>query len=101
MGKKVGASLEQAMPKPSKDESDFQSEDDMRTMHQASSIAADPARLKKVHKLAGRKHKALQGMIEPLMQKKPPKIRSLDDLKKKAYAKDNKLDDDGDDDMGA
>lgn len=81
MAKMKGASLEQAMPKS---ENDYQLEDDMRTMHSAAGIASDPSRLKKVHKLAGRKHKALQGMIEPLMKK--PKIKSLDDLKARANA---------------
>lgn len=94
MGKSKGASLEQAMPKPSKSEMDYQVEGDMSDMHRASAIAADPARLKKVHKLAGRKHKVLMGMVEPLLKGK--KIKSIDDLKKARdnFGKDS--DEDGD-----
>lgn len=95
MSKLKGASLEQAMPKASKTETDYQTEDDMRTMHQASGIAADPVRLKKVHKMAGRKHKALQGMLDPLMKK--PKIKSIQDLKNKSNALAKGTDDQDDD----
>lgn len=90
MAKIKGASLEQAMPAQSKADTDYETEDNMRTMHSAAAIAADPTKLKKVHKLAGRRHKALTGMIEPMLQKP---IRSLDDLKKKAYSKQSDPDD--------
>lgn len=96
MGKMKGASLEQSVGKPS-GEPDYETEDAMRTMHSAAAIAANPAKLKKVHKLAGRRHAALTGMIEPIL-KKPKKFKSLDDLK--AYAGKDKSkpepDDDGD-----
>lgn len=100
MGKMKGASLEQAIPGPSKAEQDYETEDNMRTMHNAAAIAADPAKLKKVHKLAGRRHKALTGMLEPLMaqQKKPKKISSIDDLK--AARNEVSSQDNDDDDMG-
>lgn len=92
MSKMKGASLEQAMPKPTKSEDDYETEDNMRTMHQAARIASDPKKLQKVHKLAGRRHKALTGMIEPMM--KSSAVRSTDDLRKISNKK--AMDDDGD-----
>lgn len=71
MSKLPGAELQQSIP--------HDTEADMNTMNQAASVAADPTRLKKVHKLAGRKHKVLMGMVEPMLKK--PKIKSLDELK--------------------
>ena len=79
MAKMKGKSLQQAMPASPKSETDYQAEDDMRTMHQASQIVSDSTRLKKVHKMAGRKHKALMGMLEPMMKESKP--RSIQDLK--------------------
>lgn len=100
MAKMKGASLEQTIPSPSKSETDYETEDNMRTMHNAAAVAADPSKLKKVHKLAGRRHKALTAMIEPLMQsQKKPKIKSIGDLKAArdgASKKDNDGDEDGD-----
>lgn len=99
MAKMKGASLEQAMPSPSKADTDYETEDNMRTMHNAAAVAADPSKLKKVHKLAGRRHKALTAMIEPLMQaQKKPKIKSIDDLKqaRNGMNKDQDGDEDGD-----
>lgn len=95
MSKMKGASLENSVAAPSKSQTDYETEDQMRTMHQAAAIAADPSKLKKVHKLAGRRHKALSGMLEPLMKPKA-KIKSLDDLKARAS---KPLDDQDDDDM--
>lgn len=82
MGKK---SLDQAMPQPSKKDLDYEAEDAMRVLGQAHEILEDSEKLKRVHKLAGRKHKGVMGMIEPKMKGK--KIRNLDDLKKVAYSK--------------
>jgi hypothetical protein len=85
-GKLKGRSLENAMP--SEPDKDYQTEDDVRVMHQAAAIAADEERLARVHKLAGRRHKALKGMISPMMK---GEIKTLADLKKRAGAK---MDDD-------
>lgn len=96
MKKAVGAELGQSLPQPSEPKDDYQMEDDMRTMHSAAKIAADPAKLKKVHKLAGRRHKALTGMIEPLLKVKA-KVKSLDDLKALANSKGRGMGPDEDD----
>lgn len=55
-----GAELEQAMPKPADD--DWQSEDHLRTLMSAHEIMNNPEKLKKVHKLAGRKAQAIRGI---------------------------------------
>lgn len=88
------AELTQAMPKPSKEATDYETEGHLRTLGEAADIISDPAKLKKVHKLAGRKHKAVTGMIEPMLKPKK-KIKSIGDLK--AKANEMAMDDDGDD----
>lgn len=91
MSKMVGASLEQSIPKPSKADQDMETEGHLRTLNDAADIMSNPQKLKRVHKLAGRRHKALAGMIEPVLA--APKIKSLSDLKAKAS---QPLDDDED-----
>lgn len=81
MSKKLGASLEQAMPEG---EMDHETESHIRTLGDAADIMSDPEKLKKVHALAGRKHKAIMGLVEPAMMKKGPKIKTLRDLKDEA-----------------
>lgn len=76
-----GASLENSIPGPGKADEDYQNESNLGTMHAAAKIAADPVALKQVHKLAGRRHKALTGMIEPMLKPAKKSIKSLDDLK--------------------
>lgn len=95
MAKKApGAELAQSEPKPSKQDLDYQTEGHLRTLGEAADIMSDPEKMARVHKLAGRKHKALKGMLQ---MSKSPKIKTMDDLKKKAYSKDNEPD--GNDDM--
>lgn len=75
--KKIGASLEQAMPKES--ENDYETEGHLRTLGDAADIMGDQDKMDKVHALAGRKHKAVMGLLEKHGKKK---FKSLDDLKK-------------------
>lgn len=93
MSKMKGKSLQNTMPtlesEPDADDGmmdDPSAEADIQDLHRAHAVMKDPERLKKVHKMAGRKHKALMGLIEPAMQEKAP-IRTLADLKKKANSK--------------
>lgn len=91
MSKKMkGASLEQAMPKPSSDQEDYETEDHLRTLHKASEIMKDKPKLKKIHALAGRKHKAVQDLVAPHLGEK--KIRSTDDLREIREKKSGKSD---------
>ncbi len=91
MAKLKGASLEQAIPgQPAKDKQ-YETEGHLRTLGEAADIMSDPDKLQRVHKMAGRRHKAIMGMVAPLL-KKP--ITSIDDLRKKANAKDNEPDED-------
>lgn len=82
--KMKGASLEQAMPDMSEEMGEHETKRHMDTLHEAADIMADGEKLAKVHKMAGRKHKAVMGLIAPHM-KKP--ISSLDELKAVAYKK--------------
>ncbi len=92
-----GASLQQAIPGPSQKDMDYETEGHLRTLGDAADIISDPHKLKRVHKLAGRRHKALAGLIGKV--KKDPKINSLDDLRKVANKGGiDKMDDDGDED---
>lgn len=75
-----GAALEQTMPTQSKKEEDYETESHLRTLNDAADIMSNPKKLKRVHKMAGRRHKALAGMIEPAM-KQSKGIKSIDDLK--------------------
>lgn len=93
MAKMKGASLEQSIPSPSQPDKDYETENHLRTLNDAADIMSNPTKLKKVHKMAGRRHKALTGMIEPAM-KQSKGIKSIDDLK---AVRDGKAkDDDGD-----
>lgn len=80
MGKKLGESLENTIPQPSKQERDYETEGNLDALHRAADIMSNPSKLKKVHKMAGRRHKAVMGMIEPQL-KGPKPIKSIDDLK--------------------
>lgn len=86
--KMMGASLEQAMPM----EHDHETEGHLRTLAEAADIMGDHEKLQKVHKLAGRKHKGVMGLIAPKM--KSPKIKSLADLKAKASSMSKEPDED-------
>lgn len=92
MAKVKGAELTQAMPKQSKADMDYETQNHMRTLGEAADILSDPEKVKKVHKLAGRRHKAISGMIEPKL-KAPKKIGSIQDLKDRR-AKMNEMDED-------
>lgn len=82
MAKKKSA---EAVPSsPSAPNDDYEIQNHLDTLHRAADIMGDPDKMKKVHKLAGRRHKALKGMLD---HTKPQKINSLDDLKKRAYTK--------------
>lgn len=88
MAKSKGASLEQTLPSPRKDERDYETENHLDTLSRAADIMSDPEKMKKVHKMAGRKHKALKGLLSGNMPSaSDAKIKSLDDLKKVAYSK--------------
>lgn len=82
MAKILGASLENSIPKPSKQDMDYETEGHLKTLGEAADIMNNPAKLKRVHKLAGRKHKAVMGLIAPAIA--PPKVKTLADLKAKA-----------------
>jgi hypothetical protein len=87
MSQKKGARLMQSVSKP---EEKYELEEGLRSLERAAEVLADKEKMAKIHKLAGRKHKALMGMMPP--EKKKHKIKNLDDLKKVAYAKDNNVD---------
>lgn len=73
MAKKVTANLENAVAPPKKDlENDYEAQGHLRTLIEAHGIMNDPDKMKKVHKLAGRHHKAISGIksIEELKQKR-------------------------------
>lgn len=78
--KSVGASLKQAMPTP---DQDYETESHLNKLTDAGEILSDPLKLKKIHKLAGRKHKALMGLIEPAMKGSGP-VKSMSELKERA-----------------
>ena len=92
-----GTDLQQAMPKANAKEPDYETEDNLRTMHKAADIMGNRPALNKVHKLAGRRHAALQALVEPALKPpKAPKPRSIQDLKDRA-SKMNAPQDSGDD----
>ncbi len=84
--KSASKNLAASIPQPS---NDYETDDHLRTLERASDILDDHEKLKKVHKLAGRRHKAVSKMVEPHMKAKK-KFKSLDDLK--SYA--NKAEED-------
>ncbi len=61
---------------------DYEVQGHLDTLHRAADIMADPDKLTKVHKLAGRRHKALKGM---LANSKP--IKTIADLRERANKK--------------
>lgn len=63
-------------------EDDYEIQSHLDTLHRAADIMADPEKMKKVHKLAGRRHKALKGMIG-----QPKPIKTMADLKERAFSK--------------
>ncbi len=72
MAKKVTAALENSVAPPKEDlENDYETQNHLRTLIDAHGIMNDPDKMKKVHKLAGRHHKAISG------------IKSIDELKQK------------------
>lgn len=78
-----------ALTAPSSD--DWELDDAERTLARAQEILADPGKLKKIHKRAGRKHKAAMSLIEPAMERSS-KIDSLDRLKSRAKTRLKELD---------
>jgi hypothetical protein len=83
--KKPGNQLGNSMPAIAKapDHDDYEVEGHLRTLMEAEKIKADPEKMKKVHKLAGRHHKSLQ------------KIRSVKDIQEVANAKYGPKEDEG------
>lgn len=62
MAKKATSVLENAVH-PSKDiEHDYETQNHLRTLIDAHGIMNDPEKMKKIHKLAGRHHKAIKGI---------------------------------------
>lgn len=63
MSKKVTANLENSVSQgPSAPENDYESQGHLRTLIEAHGIMNDPVKMAKVHKLAGRHHKAIKGI---------------------------------------
>lgn len=66
MSKKVTSNLEKAVPTGAKLESnpenDYESQGHLRTLIEAHGIVNDPVKMERVHKLAGRHHKAITGI---------------------------------------
>lgn len=63
MAKKVTENLENAVSPPKQDlENDYETQNHMRTLIDAHGIMSDPIKMAKVHKLAGRHHKAITGI---------------------------------------
>lgn len=54
---------------------DYETQSNMDTIMRAREIEADEEKMEKIHKLAGRKKKLLEGLSQP------KKIRSMKDLK--------------------
>lgn len=88
MPKKAAASQTNAIEAPKDLENDYEAQGHLRTIIEAHGIINDPEKMKKVHKLAGRHHKAVQGIksIEELkgardsfMAKKRNKLAGLVD----------------------
>ncbi len=50
----------QSAPVPSKSESDYQAEDDLRTMTRAEEVRADPHRMRRVHRAHKKQVRALK-----------------------------------------
>lgn len=63
MAKKVTSALENSVGQgPSAPENDYESQGHLRTLIEAHGIMNDPVKMAKVHKLAGRHHKAIKGI---------------------------------------
>lgn len=76
MSKKKGAELSQAMPAvASPEQHDYETQGHLDTLIKAHGIMNDGEKMKKVHALAGRQHKALAGI-------KKVSVTSTDDLRK-------------------
>ncbi len=61
--KKVGASLAKSVqPKLESPEHDYEAQNHLDTLIKAHGIMSDPAKMEKVHKLAGRHHKAIMSI---------------------------------------
>ena len=67
----------------SPDDDDFETEDHLKTLMRAEKIKGDTVKMEKVHALAGRHRKALDG-IGP---KKPKNVKDLKDIYQKKYSK--------------
>lgn len=81
---KVASNLENTVPMPSKQEDpvdNYEVKDHLRTLQEAHGIINDPAKMAKVHKLAGRHAKALAGIKSIPAQDEVPEMKSTDDLK--------------------
>lgn len=95
MGKKMrGAELTQAMPSSSQSSHDYETEGALSDLQRAADHLDDPVKLKKIHKLAGRRHKSVSALIEPHMEDKRPK--SLQELRAIAAKKPMPKDSGGD-----
>lgn len=63
MAKKITAALSQSVgDDPSKPPESYETEGHLRTLIDAHGIMNDPVKMKAVHKLAGRHHKAVSGI---------------------------------------
>lgn len=60
--KKTTFPLTQAMPKPTQDDNDYETQGHLKTLMDAEAIKSDPAKMQKVHKLAGRHKKAIKSI---------------------------------------
>lgn len=69
--KKMAPEVEPTEP----DSDDYATQGHLRTLMDAEMLKEDPAKMEKVHALAGRHHKALKGI------KKIKPVKSVDDLK--------------------
>lgn len=56
------SALEAANPKPSTEAMDMETKDHLRKLTDAFDIMADPAKMKRVHALAGRHHNAIKSL---------------------------------------
>lgn len=96
--KHKGASLEQSVgaePTNKKPEiQDYETEGHLRTLMEAHGIMGDHEKMKKVHALAGRQHKALAG-IKKVSVTGTNDLRSLYNKKFGAGAKDDELEEGG------
>lgn len=80
MANKVTANLENAVhPATEPDENDYEAQGHLRTLIDAHGIQSDEGKMEKVRKLAGRHHKAIEGIMAPKEE-----YKSLDQIKRKS-----------------